>query len=197
MKAYLSDKTSDAATIARAVRSNLFGFCDGRKLEKWLNEKRRSIGRWRKPLPKGETALFGVACRSHGDRQGEGWKHPTYSRVELTEPLWSVTSDTSRTRWKQIFARTVSRDSIRLTATISLRSLLWIKEHAFQQWLAPMVSPPSHTSGTNGCLPDHGIDPAQVSDRMTIYDLAEMSAFSRKLDAGDSRAWTHRTSHRP
>jgi hypothetical protein len=179
VKAYLSDKASDVATIARSVRSSLFGFCDGRKIEKWLNEKREEY----RPLAQGshqrEKLLSSVShVALTGTDKVKVGSIPPNSRVDQA---------------------TIERYLRRLQSEMEAN----LREHGVEgldkaysddfaaQFVADQGASFSRIAGPDGApafarfrdewLRERRIDPIQVSDRMTIYDLAEMSAFSRKL----------------
>lgn len=179
VKACLSDKTSDAVTIARAVRSNLFGFCEGRKLEKWLIDKREEYRPLAQASHQREKLLSSVS-------------HVALTGTDKVK-VGSIPSDS------RVDQATMERYLIHLQSEMEAH----LRAHGVEgldkaysddfaaQFVADQGARFSAMAGPDGApafarfkdewLRERGIDPAQVSDRTTLYDLAEMSAFSRKL----------------
>ena len=179
VKAYLSDKTSDAVTIARATRSNLFGFCDGRKIEKWLNEKREEYWPLAQASHEEEKLLSSVShvALTGADEMKVG-SISSDSRVDqatMERYLRHVQSE------METNLRAHGVEGLDKAYSDDFAAQFVADQRARFSAMAGPDGAPAFARFRDEWLRERGIDPTQVSDRTTIYDLAEMSAFALKL----------------
>lgn len=172
----LRDRTSDAAGVAKSVRSDVFGFCDGKTITRRLRE---TVDLVRPIVQENQLRHKHLASVSHLDIMGIGRK-----KVGSIDPAIRVDGNMIKRhgaelrRWLEANLRSHGVKDVDHDAFAS-----GFASHCEADLLASTASEGSRSAEDlmNEWLETHGIDAAQIDGNTTVADIANMAGFNHKL----------------
>ena len=176
VRAFQSATTSDVLSIAMAVRADLFGYCDGRILARWLIEW---VNILRPIIQDGHEREKHLSSISHIDIMGVSDK-----RVQDFRMDYRVDRDAIEHHHRSL------EDEV--NTLLRLRGVKGVDHGEFaKQFALDSASELTALLGPDGSctfedlkkrlLRDYGIDTNRLNDEMTVGEVAEMAGFNHKL----------------
>ena len=172
----LRDSTSDAASVAKLVRSDVVGFCDGATITRQLRE---TVDIVRPVVQEDQLRHKQLVSVSHLDVMGIGRK-----KVGSIDPAIRVDGNmisrygAELRRWLEANLRSHGVKGVDHDAFAS-----GLASHCEADLLASTAPEGSRSAGDlmNEWLETHGIDAAQIDGNTTVADIAKMACFNHKL----------------